>query len=380
MREVTVFSGGDSKKLSTWSNIPYFFTQTLEKHNIKVNRVDIGPNRVLKLVWTMSAGWIYKLILGRKTTYVYFRSFTNYLHLRSVIKRALRTYHKSDVNIFLTFSFSSVGLSQTPVILFGDWTYDHHFKYFAERPPDFMERRSIRREDVNIESASLVLPLFPRVAEYMKSRYKNQHIYYLGNVINSTQEDDESGILRIKRQSQSIVFIGSSRYAEGARSLIQAFQELKKEYPMLELDLIGMSKDHFELPLPGGVLCHGYLDKGKTGERNRYYQLIRKARILVNTTPKWGAFSSALEAMYHYTPVMVAPYSEFVETFGREIDFGFYSSNEAGDIIQRLRDVFLDPMYESLCIRAHRAAEKHTWDAYISKMLRKIEEIGINTV
>src|SRR5512141_2155738 len=42
-REITVFTCGDSSKPRTWSNIPYFFTQTLISKGLKVNRVDISP-------------------------------------------------------------------------------------------------------------------------------------------------------------------------------------------------------------------------------------------------------------------------------------------------------------------------------------------------
>jgi glycosyltransferase involved in cell wall biosynthesis len=381
MREVTVFANGDSRKLSTWSNVPYFFTQTLERHNIKVNRIDLSPDQRLKWIWNLTFGWFFKLILGRKTTYSYFRSFTHYLDVKYRIKRALRKFSESDANIFLTFSFSSLHLSRKPTILFCDWTYDYYFRYFAERAPGVMERQSIQRENVNIEGADLVLPLFPSVAKYMRSCYKNKNIYYLGNVINSAQEGCAAEILEIKKTSKSIVFIGSSQYAAGARTLIKAFDEFKKECPWLELDLIGMTDDYFEQPLPKGVFCHGYLSKDNADEQKLYYELIHKAKVFVNTTPKWGAFSAALEAMYHYTPVMVTPYPDFVDTFGQEIDFGFYCvNNEVESIVMGLRRAFTDPMHERLCVNANKAAKEHTWDAYISKMLKKIEGIGIGEV
>jgi glycosyltransferase involved in cell wall biosynthesis len=358
-----------------------FFTQTLERHNIKVNRIDISPDQRLKLIWILTFGCFFKLILGRKTTYSYFRSLVHYVDVKYRIKRALRNFSESDASIFLTFSFSSMRLSTKPTILFCDWTYDYSLKYFAERAPDIMERQSIHRENANIEGADLVLPLFPRAAKYMRSCYKNKNIYYLGNVINSTQENSEAEILELKKISKSIVFVGSSQYVEGARSLIKAFHEFKKECPWLELDLIGMTDDYFEQPLPKGVFCHGYLNKDKTDERKLYYELIYKAKVLVNTTPRWGAFSAALEAMYHYTPVIVTPYPDFVDTFGQEIDFGFYCvNNEVESIVKGLRKVFTDPMHERLCVNANNAAKEHTWDAYISKMLNKIEDIGIGQV
>jgi glycosyltransferase involved in cell wall biosynthesis len=231
--------------------------------------------------------------------------------------------------------------------------------------------------DAVIEEAGLVFPLFPSAAKYMKSRYKNRNIHYLGNVINSAEENNEVEILELKKTSKSIVFIGSTKYAEGARSLINAFEEFKKEYPDVELDLIGISAAFWGQPLPKGVVCHGYLDKDNAGERKQYYRLIDKAKVLVNTTPKWGAFSSALEAMYRYTPVIVAPYPDFVDTFGQEIDFGFYCPNNKVDgIVSALRTVFIGPTHERLCVNANKAAKAHSWDAYIGKMLRKIEDVA----
>jgi hypothetical protein len=44
IKEITVFTIGDSKKMSTWSNVPFFFTETLISKGVKVNRVDIGQS------------------------------------------------------------------------------------------------------------------------------------------------------------------------------------------------------------------------------------------------------------------------------------------------------------------------------------------------
>lgn len=41
IREVTVFSPGDSRSLTCWSNVPCLFTKSLESKGIKVNRVNI---------------------------------------------------------------------------------------------------------------------------------------------------------------------------------------------------------------------------------------------------------------------------------------------------------------------------------------------------
>src|SRR5262245_19034573 len=180
IKEVTVYTNGDSSNLSTWSNVPFFFTEALIAKGIKVNRVDLSPSPILATVYSK----IWQRIIRRihkNTTYTYFRSLVHFLDARLRIKRAIQTYSSSDINIFLTFSFSSTGLSQKPAIQFCDWTYDHYINYRENRKPDIFEKRCIKREDSQIEGSNMIFSLFPGVTEYMKHHYKNKNIFYLGN-------------------------------------------------------------------------------------------------------------------------------------------------------------------------------------------------------
>ena len=184
INEITVFASGNSKDIRTWSNVPYFFTETLLTKGIKVNRVDLSPSSFLKGIFNLTI----KLVINRinkDTTYNYFRSFTHFNDVKNRIKKALKQFPDSDANVFLTFSFSSAGLTSKPSIQFCDWTYDHYLKYFKNRKPDFLEKQCIRREDLQIEGSDLVFSLFPGIAGDMRKRYKNPNIQYLGNVINS---------------------------------------------------------------------------------------------------------------------------------------------------------------------------------------------------
>jgi glycosyltransferase involved in cell wall biosynthesis len=166
-----------------------------------------------------------------------------------------------------------------------------------------------------------------------------------------------------------LLFVGSRKYLAGAKCLVSAFDLLIKEYPNLSLDIIGMSDSDFG-NLPNGVNCHGYLDKGKDNERGLYYSLLHNAAVFVNTTPKWCAFSAAVEAMYFYTPVIVTPIDELVETFGTNIGFGSYCADNSVELLcANIRDILNHPSYKTLCINAHEAVKQFTWSAYIDKML-----------
>ncbi|RYE12952.1 MAG: glycosyltransferase family 1 protein, partial [Sphingobacteriaceae bacterium] len=196
--------------------------------------------------------------------------------------------------------------------------------------------------------------------------------FYLGNVINSLYQVSTDDIA-VKSNSTSLLFVGSKKYMAGASSLIAAFEALKPLYPALTLDIIGIKKSDFT-NLPEGVNCHGYLDKGNSEERELYYNIFRKARVFINTTPKWGAFSASIEAMYFHTPVIVTPYSEFLKTFGPDIDFGYYcEENDEALIKDKITSIMQNESYKQLCINANNAVQHFTWDAYVDKMVEKIE-------
>lgn len=369
--EVTVYTNGNANNISTWSNVPYFFTQTLRSKGIKVNLVDLSTSRVLNKLYRVFP--LYRLIY-KKTTYGYFRSLIHFLDARRRISNAIKKYPNSQLNIFLTFSFSSTGLTTKPSIQFCDWPYAYAINYFEKRNPDIFEKWSIAREDSQIEGTNLIFPLFPVVSNFMNDHYKNKNIYYLGNVINSLFTSNESIILDKKIASTSLLFIGSKKYLEGAKLLVNAFAILKSEIPALTLNFIGLATSDFD-ELPSGVNCYGYLDKGNEKDRALYYKILESAKVFINTNPKWGAFSATIEAMYFYTPVIVTPYNDFVNTFGHEIGFGYYCENSSLDLLcNNIKKILNNKLYNDLCLNAHKSVKGFTWDNYIDKMLVKIKE------
>ena len=97
------------------------------------------------------------------------------------------------------------------------------------------------------------------------------------------------------------------------------------------------------------------------------------AKVLINPTPKWGAYSSTIEAMYNYTPVIVSPYETFVNEFGRIIDFGLYNEHYTAEgIAKDIEIVIFNNDYKSLCENAHNRVEKYTWSNYVDKVLNLI--------
>jgi glycosyltransferase involved in cell wall biosynthesis len=364
IKEVTVFTNGDSGKSSTWSNVPFFFTETLKAKGIKVNRVDIKPTVLLRLTYDKLLAKVIRLKY-RKTTYTYFRTGVNNSITTHKIKKALQKYNNSDLFVFLTFSFSAAEFTKTPVILFCDWTYDHHVSYFGNKTPDTLERASIQREDTHIEQSDMVFVLFPEVVDYMKDRYRNRNIFYIGNVVNSLVEPENT----CASERRDLLFIGSKQYLEGATTLIRTFQLLDDSYSNVMLHIIGLDSGQFH-DLPARVKCYGYLDKNNPRQAEIYYNLLNRCSLLVNTTPKWAAFSATIEAMYFYNAIITTPYAEITKTFGTDIDFGFYcEDNTVECLFPLLKRVLDDPARDVLCAAAHDAVKEYTWNSYVDKML-----------
>ena len=78
-----------------------------------------------------------------------------------------------------------------------------------------------------------------------------------------------------------------------------------------------------------------------------------------------GHFSSTVEAMYYYTPVIVSPYQDFVKNFGEKIDFGVYNQDfTAESIANDIKSVINSDNYTEMCNFAHENVKTYTWENY----------------
>ena len=372
MKEITIFSYGDSNKLSTWSNVPYLFTKTLENKGLVVNRVNILPNRYINLLFNYSISPLLRLI-DRKSSFDYSRSFLYIREAKFKIEKAVNRYPNSDAFVFLNFDFSVSEFTSKPSFQFGDWTYEHYLNYFVSKSPNFFEKEFLKHQQTEINNSNIVSLLFPGMQSHMEEIYKSK-ISYIGNVINSVCDASQSEALNLKSSSSKILFVGSVKYMEGALSLIEAFTLLKKKYSDISLHFIGLNDEDFKDNLPKDVFCYGYLDKGIDSERQTYYNLFKEAKVFVNTTPKWSSFSASIEAMYFYTPVIVPSYDEFVHTFGEDFNGGLFCDDNR-TLSNTIEILMHSDNYIDKCINAHELVKEFTWDRYIDKFLNEIRKI-----
>ena len=370
-----VFTIGDSRKLSTWSNVPYFFTNTLKQRGHQVHHVDIGPPRFVELLFDVPWRSFCQLI-GRRTRFSYMRSRLHRTVVDAKVRSALKRYPEGHC-VFMTFSFGAG--AKRPYTLFCDQTFKQHIAYFDERGPDQLERQTIVEERMNMKRAAMIIALFPDLAKNLSTLHGDKVKYY-GNVVNMDhQHVGREELLTRKRMSKEIVFIGNRKYKEGLERLAEAIDVLNGSGPSeLIVHVIGM--DRHDLPsAPRNMKFHGYLDKGDPAQKRTYLDILERSRLFVNPNPKWAAFSASCEALFLYTPVVIFPYGEFESTFGDINKVGHsLDSTEPRSLANAISSLMDDDRaWSQKAIAAHHATEMMTWDNYITQYLHDLEKSGV---
>ena len=308
-----------------------------------------------------------------KTTYFFVRTPIHFLNAY-LYSQYIRFISKSeDIMIVQGFSYPPHN-KKNRMILIGDWPSTYLFDKFLKRHPNRLEIKSIERENKVIENADAVVTLFPDVYKYMLTYYKNKNIFYFGNVVNVDEKVVvPSNIVSKKINSNRLLFVGQPFYLDGAMELILSVENLRKKGYELEVDIVGIEPNLIK-PKHSWVIVHGYLDKGKSVEKEKYYALLENAKLFVNTTSGWNAFQATLEAMYFYNPIVVRPNDNLAQTFQTLADFSYIVDSKSGS----LEDVIINSInqpdqYKNKCINSHYAVKPHTWDAFTKKIVDLIK-------
>ena len=265
--------------------------------------------------------------------------------------------------------------TKMPSVMFMERSFEKKIKDEYHRELTMLEKLVAYRENFAWKKSSFISILFPRDIDFVKSKVPNVNIKYKGsNVINSffkgTLNDD---IIKQKQKSLHILFIGGSHYKDGAKMLIEAFKILKSEIHSLELDIIGLNDNDINEHIDG-VNFYGYLRKDVSEENTLYYELLEKAKVYVNPTPAWGAYSSCIEAMYFYTPCVIHPYEHFVSEFGYNIEFGKYNQVYSPfELAKDIKEILISNRYASMSKKAHDVVKDYSWDSYIEWFLNETE-------
>lgn len=375
MKTINVFSSGDARNPSTWSNIPYCFVKQLESVGYKCHCFDISIESFGRLISWISRVWFSLMrrvhcILHPGTQFIYTFDRTPlfcWLADRR-IKRLLLKNPKTCLNVVFSYSFIAK-TTTVPCLLFFDWSYEFLIRDRYKRLPFLFERIYISRQNRLMRMADYVVSLFEDSAQGMMQLHNEVKIQYFNkNVVNNLNDKEMASVnaaVALKQSAHRLLFIGRSHSLIAAKQLISVVPELKKRYKELQVDIIGLTKSDFDIELPQCVSCHGFLNKGDAAQRRLYYDLMEQATCFVNTSPNWGGYSSTIESMYYYTPIVIAPYKQFQMEFGKVIDFGEYVVNQSNEALIEAIVKSLNPIgYEKRAMAAHRAVKDYTWESF----------------
>jgi len=357
-----------SRNYKSWSNIPYLLHKNLEKRGYVVKNYVMREVEPLKTVFNLPIRVLNKFFkLG--TTYFYVRTpvhfFFTYLYSHFIGLMSA----KRDVMVVQGFSYP-LHNGKNRQILLGDWPSEYLFEKFLKRTPSRLERKSIDRENSVIEAADAVITLFPNVREYMLRKYKNKNIYCFGNVVNVDDDVELPADIRDRKlNSKRFLFVGQPFYLPGALELIAAARNLRQQGLECEVDIIGIDPSLIGVEYEW-LTVHGYLDKEKPDDKQKYYKLLSDARIFVNTTPGWSGFQALLEAMYFHNPIVARP-NESLNSYFSNLTTVAHIVEEGGPSLESiLVDSLTDrARYQQMSDAAREAVESSTWDNFTTEFI-----------
>ncbi len=374
--EIIVFSFGDARNPQTWSNVPHFAVKAMEDLGHTVHCVDIGPhsNAVKKLHSFVNKA--FRFLLGRDTLFLAELWPVWKRHHQKAVQKAVAQHPCADLLLFFSYDLSGKGITNIPSVLFCDFTIDYAIQMLHHRQPKWYEKPLIKAQDEIMRNADLVVSLFPKAAEHYQQRYQTDNIYKIsGHILNCDEPvGDIEALAQQKFCANEILFIGRKAYRQGALCLIDAVERYNTAHPdsPLHLNIIGMTDDLLGIQSNETVTCHGILNKADSVQRQTYYDLIRRAKCIANTTKNWGGISSITEAMLFGTPVITSKYDEFSEIFGESLSFGSYCVSENVDkLAQALADLLAKDKdaYAQLARNAHNSVKDFTWQNCIAGIL-----------
>ena len=371
------YTNYDARFLNSWSNVPFFFAETLKaekgKEHVFIDSIFPKPGLSSFLFKVLNRFWS---ILFRGTLHSFHRSLAFRIITNHRIEKMCKRHSPLDVLIVFTYSYLPKVKQKT--VLFCDWPLWYELLYHQKRKPSFFERMDIRNEDRNIVGSDYVITFFPYVYEKLKERYNNaKNIYYIGHFINSTiqtTENDLSRFIKIKKASSRILFIGGPHYRQAAISLIKVVEKINTLKGIeLSVDVVGLKEEQAVKSRCANY--YGYLDKSNEKHAKKYYELMEGARVIINNTENWSSASSIIEALSFGTPFILCFNENINKLLTGGEGFGIYIDNSPQSLENAIWKMvsLKDEEYSKMAEKAWTFVNGWTWKNYITKMIALIE-------
>ena len=380
--EINLFTIGDSNNIETWSNLPYFIANNIEKRGITVNRINIIPHSVIAFLYKLFFGyWINKIFkfLKINKNFSYQKSIFNYYFTRLKILIYCKRYKNADLNFFLMYQFSSFKIDKRPYALLHDQTCEESLNKKGVIKCN-NSKFNIEKEKENIEHAEFIYTTNLHSYNFLHDKIKNKNIYLLKGAMKLDEEKiDEEKIIEIKRKSNIILYIGGTWQGRGGDILIKIFKDINDKLKnKLKLVIIGENNINPEYAKQNNIEVYTFLSKRKKKELQKYINFLYRAKLFVMPMrygPLPGVF---IEANYYYTPVITTNIWNAEQMIENGTNGYLIEKPDVKLFVDTILKLLIDEeKYLNLTVKSHDYATKNfRWEIFINDFLDKFENIN----
>jgi glycosyltransferase involved in cell wall biosynthesis len=379
---INLLTLGDCNDLNTWSNLPYYFYRNLLAHSIDVRPIDLTPSQnaassVFEYVRALQVRAVRMIRPGYGSDPLRTRAFHRLVNRR--LRAMAGQLNDADLNLFLTFSFSSFRYAGSPVIHYCDRTYEHYLEE-CRQTPSRMDRIFIGIDRQNIESADLVLTTGELCADFIRSRYKAKRVICL-RAGNNTDLDvtNPDALINGKEHSTDILFIGRGVQKRGVDILVRAFALFNHRHDgRFTLHIVGVQPEELPQDLRAtdrNIKFHGYLDRAVPADLQRYNDLLRSARLFVMPM-RLGPLPGVIrEVQLSCTPVIVSDRSRGRDVITSDLDSVLVDSLEPEAYAHHMDHLVQDSdRWRTLALNGHTARRNQTWMSTVDRFLQIVQD------
>ena len=380
--EITLFTLGDSRDVNTWSNLPYFFSKALVSVGVKLNRVDIRPNKCLAVIYTLLFGiWarLFCRLLGRNVYFNFFRSRINAVLISHKIRTACRQFPQADFNVFLTFTFSSYTFSGTPVVHYCDQMLEELIEGQGRSALSFTEKISARQERQNLRHAAYIFATNQHCVDFIREHYglvETTRCLRTGLNLEIDALDIEE-LLQKKRSSFDLLFIGRGVKWRGVDILVEAFERFNtRNSSRFQLQLVGITPQQLNCSSEN-VHFYGWLRKDNPQEYQTYINLLRNARLFIFPARTGPVPCAMKEALFMCTPVITSNFWDVDHVIQDGFNGVIIDSLAADAFAQSIEGLVTNEQrWEEYARNAHASVMGYSWNDTVEQFLAELVHIS----
>ena len=381
---VNLFTYGDALDLNTWSNLPYYFRRALLARDVRVQPIDLTPSTLA----LTGIGGLSDLraraasLFGHDRATDVFRTKASYWLVHRNVRSAVRQHADADVNVFMTFSFSSYRYSPVPVIHYCDRTYEQHLEDRG-RAVASADRAFIQVERSNLEHAALVLTTSVVCRDFIRARYTAKRVEHLKAGLNVEPiHIDAPSLIAQKEASKHILFIGRGAHKRGVDILIDAFTMFnQRQGGTYTLHIVGIGLQELPVRLQTArddIRFYGYLDRTVAEQGQRYDQLMKSARLFVFPTRPGPIAGVIREAQLNCTPVIISGVPGTSERVAHDSNGIVARTLAPEEFAHHMGALVSDPpRWRRFALNAHLSIRDGTWSASVDRFLQLLQASGL---